>query len=153
MPIQFLHGAAGKLSQVGIGRHGKETAAGGFGKILQGFGVELADDMFPLCILPEPVFPALIGNGSAGFRADTYGDDQKPAFLCFLRNIEGGIHRIFTIAEDNQCIRPLRCAAFEILHGLTKNSSEIGAAGSGPTTVHLFQGIAQGGVVIGQRND
>ena len=153
MFVQLLHGTAGKFCQIGIGGHGKEAAAGGFGKILQGFGVELADDMFSIRILPEPVFPAFIRNRSAGFRADADRNYQKPALFRFLGNFERGIHRVLTITEDDQRICPLRGAAFKVLHGFAEDSSEVGTACTRPTTVHLLQRIPQSRVVIGQRYD
>ena len=76
MPVKLLHGAAGKLCQIGIGRHGEEAAACGFGKVLQCFGIQLTDDMLPVSVLPEPVFALCIRNGTAGLRADADSNDQ-----------------------------------------------------------------------------
>ncbi len=151
VPIEFLYRAPGKLCQIGIGGHGEEAAARSFGKVLQGFGIQFADDMFPVGILPEPVFALCIRNGSAGFCADTDRDNKQSALLCFLGNIKGGINRVLAIAEDDQRIGSLRCTALEILHGFAKHEPEIGAACAGPTAVHLFQRIAKCGVVVGER--
>ena len=76
MSVKLLHRASGKFCQIGIGCHGEETAARSFGKVLQGFGIQLADDMLSVGILPEPVLPLRIRNGSAGFCADTDRDNQ-----------------------------------------------------------------------------
>ena len=88
MLVQFLYGTAGKFRQIGIGCHGEEASAGSFGEILQGFGVEFADDVFSVGILPEPVFTVFIGNGTACLCADTDGDDQQTAFFRFFCNVK-----------------------------------------------------------------
>ena len=152
MAVELLNGAAGKLCQVGIGRHGKKAAAGGLGEVLQCFGVQFADNMFAFGVLPESVFSLRIRNGTAGFRADAYRNDQKSVFARFFGNFRGGIHGVFAITENDEGIGPLRRAAFEVLHGFAEHKAEIGAAGTGPPAVHLFQSIAQSGVVISERH-
>ena len=107
--------------------------------------------MLPVGVLPEPVFSLCIRNGTTGLCSDADSNDKQAALLCFLCYIEGGIDRVFTIAEDDQSIGPFRCAAFEILHGFAQHEPEIGAAGTCPTAVHLIQRIAKRGVVIGER--
>ncbi len=153
MAVYFADGLAGEGGKVRPGVHDEAVSPGGFSEVLEDFRVEFADDVFAVFVFPKAVFFPGIGDGSPGYCADAYGDDEEFAAFGFLRHGKGGFFGILAIAEDDEGIGAIRCAAFEILHGFAENHAEVCAAHAGPTTVNLFQGIAQGGVVVGEGDD
>ena len=148
--VQLAHGIFGKSSQICAGSHGKVAAIGRLCKLLHGFLIELADDVFALCILPQPVGPLGVGDGCACGGANAYCDDEKLIFPGLLRNIGGGIHRVLAIAQDDQGVGAIGRTAVEVLHGFFQQTSEVGTPAGGPSAVNLLQRASQRLVVVGE---
>ena len=99
--IELGGGLAGKGGEIGAGVHGKEVTACGLCKFAESGDVEFADDVFAVGILPEPVLSFCVGDGTSGGGADADCDDEQVLAAGLAGDFGGGVHGVFTIAEDD----------------------------------------------------
>ena len=109
--------------------------------------------MLALGVAEESVFARGVRHGVPLRRANAHRDDEQLALAGFFRQFQGGVDGVLPVAENDKSIGAVRCAALEVAHGGAQNKTEIGPAVACPAAIHLGNRVAQGVVVVRERNN